>query len=626
MRSRFASFFLVCASSLLVLDIACSGGDTKPDVIDKRIDTVQISATPGFAAPDGTAVKLTAKAFAKTGQATGSVVISVPRGTLMGAPAASVTMPLGPDGSATVDYACNEATDPLCNGKQDVKATWNGVEGVGSVVFGRMVIKTDGGASSSGGSSGTSSSGGPKDAGMDGPSAPPANLKYENMKCGGVECFFLGAKGSTYNEAATVAFTVKDDKDQPVRNARVKLTLEDSPPDLVMSQASDFTDDQGRIRGLLTSGTGLGVFRVKAVAQDVADLSALSVPIGIRASTPSNQALSFSCAAQNLAVWAQNAPPSSIPMLTQCKFKLTDRLNNPVGRKLQVRFLTESGAVSGDANSKEWSPGGDNSQEGEGTITFNTNAKFPPRDVPPFPGEPSNGTKNPRDGVVTLIAFVRGAEFFTDSNSNGQYDLGEPFVDQGEPFVDENDDNVFQPGIENFVDDDNDGQYTPPNGKWDGGGLIWADTRITYSGVAIPQWVPGLPFSIPKKGATEVALISGDERFNVTSLNQSNWSVARVFGTKGNFSFTPDPKVEDFGFNLLRERVDVTVAEPHPPCGSALRCEWRTKLSNFASKNRLGVAKIIAPDTETESQTIRAKVTVNATTTELDLSGVVGAP
>ncbi|XOV89923.1 MAG: beta strand repeat-containing protein [Pseudomonadota bacterium] len=43
----------------------------------------------------------------------------------------------------------------------------------------------------------------------------------------------------------------------------------------------------------------------------------------------------------------------------------------------------------------------------------------------------------------TVLAFAQGEESFIDSNGNGQYDLGEPFIDLPEAFLDVNEDGVY---------------------------------------------------------------------------------------------------------------------------------------------------------------------------------------
>jgi hypothetical protein len=91
-------------------------------------------------------------------------------------------------------------------------------------------------------------------------------------------------------------------------------------------------------------------------------------------------------------------------------------------------------------------------------------------------------TANPRDGYVTVIAWVRGEEGFVDVNQNGTYDAGEPFVDEGEPYVDANDNGQWDPG-EWFLDVNGDGSYTGPNASWDSDTTIWSQTRVVYTGL-----------------------------------------------------------------------------------------------------------------------------------------------
>src|SRR2546426_6063226 len=73
---------------------------------------------------------------------------------------------------------------------------------------------------------------------------------------------------------------------------------------------------------------------------------------------------------------------------------------------------------------------------------------FGPVETSPIAGEPFQGSANPRDQLVTIIAMVRGEEAFVDANLDGQYTPGELFVDQGDPFIDANDDNAYDPVTE----------------------------------------------------------------------------------------------------------------------------------------------------------------------------------
>lgn len=104
-------------------------------------------------------------------------------------------------------------------------------------------------------------------------------------------------------------------------------------------------------------------------------------------------------------------------------------------------------------------------------------------------------TNNPRDTLVTLVAAVTGAEAFTDSNDNGTFDPGEPFVDLTEPFIDADDDGT-QSGAESFVDVNQNGRWDGKNGRWDAETRVWVQERVLWTGVPAPAdalaTVPGV--------------------------------------------------------------------------------------------------------------------------------------
>jgi hypothetical protein len=129
-------------------------------------------------------------------------------------------------------------------------------------------------------------------------------------------------------------------------------------------------------------------------------------------------------------------------------------------------------------------------------------------------------THNPRDGLVTVIAYAQGEEgFFDGSNgcpADGKYNpplsagcpLGEKFVDLGEPFVDIDDDgerdsiangDLFD---EPYIDVNNNGIWDGPNGAWDANTTIWAETRILYTGYV--EALPAGPVGAPTQAASRV--------------------------------------------------------------------------------------------------------------------------
>lgn len=114
-----------------------------------------------------------------------------------------------------------------------------------------------------------------------------------------------------------------------------------------------------------------------------------------------------------------------------------------------------------------------------------------PVDTEPISGEPSRAdelgqkpTRNPRDGLVTLLFYVKGEEGFDDLNSNGKLDANEYFYDIGEPFLDVDDDGLYNElkGDRLLKDINGDGSYTEPNGRYDEETYVWTVFKILWSG------------------------------------------------------------------------------------------------------------------------------------------------
>jgi len=177
-----------------------------------------------------------------------------------------------------------------------------------------------------------------------------------------------------------------------------------------------------------------------------------------------------------------------VPEKVPCTLKLADRLGVIIGKETAVSFMSEAGAISPVATSPAFPASPETLGHATGYLEV-FGAPLPP-DVAPFAGELSLAadigcgprTANPRDGYVTVIAWVRGEEGFVDANQNGIYDAGEPFVDEGEPYVDANDSGGWDPG-EWLLDVNGDGRYTGPNGAWDADTVIWSQTRVVYTGL-----------------------------------------------------------------------------------------------------------------------------------------------
>jgi hypothetical protein len=274
---------------------------------------------------------------------------------------------------------------------------------------------------------------------------------------------------------------------------------------------------------------------------------ATSNSIAIVGGRPSHRGMTFKCKSQNIGgLYRQVGANISSIVNTQCTVILADRFSNKTGFPNQVLFKIEGGTI--DATATTVPAGGNNGATNDvGTVTVSMRTQNPaPMDVPPLqvpnknncanpgctqplPGgfwmpynctsklkpqdnpilylepsykDPRTGQiRNPRDGLVTILAYTNGEEAFDDTNGNGIYDKGEPFTDIGEPFLDMNDDGIWQTN-EPFVDipctadqaskklngctiaGKGNGKRDGPNGVWDENTLIWKTTWVVWTSCA----------------------------------------------------------------------------------------------------------------------------------------------
>lgn len=223
----------------------------------------------------------------------------------------------------------------------------------------------------------------------------------------------------------------------------------------------------------------------------------------------------FTCDSRNLGALDPSLP--KIQMI--CRFVAKTAADAEVLRP-QVEFLTESGTMK---LTVPESP----TTASYAIYTADGNG---PWDVDPNSDEPSvtgeDGlVHNPRDGLVTLVAYTTGEESYTDTNGNGQYDEGEPFEDIGEPFADYNDSGTWDSG-EPFVDVNGNKTYDGPNGRWDGETKIWKAFKVLWTGKMKEgtEYSAILPNSIdvPHKGSQSFAIKIVDSNLNPLAANDQD--------------------------------------------------------------------------------------------------------
>lgn len=411
-----------------------------------------------------------------------------------------------------------------------------------------------------------------------------------------MNCNLMGLQGSGFNETALLKFKVSDGTGAGVSGVNVSFALNGAPAGTSVDPAG-VTNAMGEVRANVRSGRTIGTFTVTATALNM--FSVTSPTIGVRGAKPSNNGFTLRCDRVNLPAYAAVTPP--LPVSVTCQVGLSDRYGNPIGTGTQVRLNSEAGQVPNNVATTPYSPGVQN--EGFGSFTFQTAmGRFPPVDVDPFAADPAQFpvpralepsvpgaiVRNPRDGMVTIIAYLQGEEHFADDNANGTRDSNEQFIDQGEPFVDANDNNVWDTG-EIFVDTPPvDGgmpnnQWDGPNGTWDSTSQIWTEYRLLYTGPTASSNCLLTPNASRTGGGTYGILpLNGSYALNAfvgdANLNRieggSSVGVRFQPQTRGGIMLTnSNANLDGYGFGFQRMLVNAAGTGSCTP--SELVCRWK---------------------------------------------------
>ncbi len=270
-------------------------------------------------------------------------------------------------------------------------------------------------------------------------------------------------------------------------NARVEFetTSGSFSPAETLQSTSATTDAEGKATVNLYATTSVGSATVNASYDDDNYSVAQSVTVTFGPPTgrfaPVSDSISLSCDALNVGALRSGASEIVIPC--------TLTAQTADGCALPAAAFMSDGAMVLKAEAGTLEAVVDSWDQ---TVVLHYRTKggqSKPADVDPVSGEPSRPgplgeTLNPRDGVITLLAVLRGKEAFDDLNGNGVFDEdSETFDDIGEPFLDIDDDGVFTLGTDPyFADSDGDGSQSGPNGTYDATAYIGASTKIIWSG------------------------------------------------------------------------------------------------------------------------------------------------
>ncbi len=329
----------------------------------------------------------------------------------------------------------------------------------------------------------------------------------------------LYVKGSGQNETSRVIFKILDTANRPLPGIRVRFGLNNPPAGTSLTNSEALSDEDGMVTTTISSGTTAGATGISASAE-LGDtvLRAPSSSLPIVGAKASRKGFDLLCEFRNVGAFiGRQGDQITHDHQYLCTSILQDRFGNPVGVKQNVTYFSEGGVIGSPKETVEWdfrvSPVPP-ANVGRVATDYNPRTR-PPCDTDPIDGEPFfeyseqqlgcstplngcppietlNCTRNPRDGLVTIIAVASGEEEFEDSDGDGTYDDGEVFWDLGEPFIDANDNNEWDEGeifqdLGNEDQPEGNGEYDGPNGIWDSLTSIWTSTRILLTdGPSVP--------------------------------------------------------------------------------------------------------------------------------------------
>lgn len=235
-------------------------------------------------------------------------------------------------------------------------------------------------------------------------------------------------------------------------------------------------------------------------------LRTTKVSVEVSFTTPTVAKLNFTCTARNIGAFI-----SGEDIKVRCDATPEGDDGKPV-TFAAVKFKAEAG---------EFELGETDAETGKKIWLYNPRAGGrEPKNVEPFGGEPSwldssasNRKRNPRDGLVTLLAYVEG--------DDGGI--------QGDPFVDANDDKEYNAG-EEFVDTDGDGEYSEEGQSK----YIWKKLKVLWTGELhtgeksskVAASAAGNVFDIARGGLLALTWTLLDKNLNVLAANSPDDAIS----------------------------------------------------------------------------------------------------
>jgi len=425
--------------------------------------------------------------------------------------------------------------------------------------------------------------------------SPAAAIEFSSAE---PQCIALAGTGGT--ETSVIKFLVVDSNDNPLSDESVSFHMVGpgggeyvNPLGPPFDEIDVSTDQNGIAQVILHSGHVAGPVTISATI-DVSGtpMTTLSSVVSIGGGVPNAKRFSVASTLLNLPGLVYNNRTADITAY------LADRFGNyNVLEGTTISFATEVGLA---IDTSQVTLGDD----GLATVTVRTQQPIPPN-VGPEDVEPEvwevelqdyltlnygyTTTAHPRDGLGSILVYVRGEEHFDDPNGNGIYDAGEPFDDtDDDPFIDYNDNDDYDGPAssdpeELYIDSQSDGSWDGENGAWDDDKNLFANFPILITGSPIILFNP-TTFVVNDGGSELVNVIVCDRNLNQlpsgskVSISADKGKlvgeIEREYCDSNALGPTRDAHLSLIEYNVLIYDTQAGDAEPPQLASITVEVEW----------------------------------------------------
>jgi hypothetical protein len=245
----------------------------------------------------------------------------------------------------------------------------------------------------------------------------------------------IGLKGFGLIESSDITFRVLDTNSNPVSGQVVNFSLNTAVGGIALISASGTSDANGLVRATVTSGTIPSSVRVTASLASNSSISTQSDGVTVSTGISDQNSFSLSLSCHSPEGWSRDGEEVTTSIYA------ADHFNNPVPDGTAIYFTTEGGQIDPQCLT----------EDGRCSVTW------------------TSANPRPDNGRVTILATMLGEESFIDSvPSNGFMDSGETFFDLDEAFRDDNEDGVYTAYVDEFVDYNDDGEFTTGDEQYNG--------------------------------------------------------------------------------------------------------------------------------------------------------------